>query len=68
MFAGGFDFSLPAVNRFEFGGVDIDAGGEVFLDNGAGDSAGCRERGTGDENEAEWSGHDVKTIVMDMRR
>ena len=32
MFAGGFDFSFPAVNRFEFRGVDVDAGGQVFLD------------------------------------
>ena len=27
MFAGGFDFSLPAINRFYRGGVDVDAGG-----------------------------------------
>jgi len=27
MFAGGFDFSFPAVDGFDMGGVDVDAGG-----------------------------------------
>jgi len=56
MFAGGFDFSLPAVNRFNGSGVDVDAGGEVFLKEGAGDFAGFEERGAGDEDEAESGG------------
>jgi hypothetical protein len=33
MFSGGFDFSLPAVNGFNFRTVDVDAGGKVFLDD-----------------------------------
>jgi len=56
MFAGGFDFALPAVDRFDWGGVDVDAGGEVFLEEGAGDFSGFGERGAGDEDEAEWGG------------
>src|ERR1700731_713539 len=56
MFAGGFDFSLPAVNRFNRGGVDVDAGGEVFLEEGAGDFAGFGEGGAGNEDEAELGG------------
>ena len=32
MFAGGFDFGFPAVDGFDGGGVDVDAGGEAFLD------------------------------------
>lgn len=27
MFAGGFDFSFPVVDRFKRSGVDVDAGG-----------------------------------------
>ena len=50
MFAGGFDFSFPAVNRFYGGDLDVDAGGEVFLEEGAGDFAGFVERGAGDED------------------
>ena len=50
MFAGGFDFSLPAVNRFNGSGVDVDAGGEVFLKEGAGDFSGFGEGGAGDED------------------
>ena len=47
MFASGFDFSFPAVDGFDGGGLDVDAGGEVFLEEGAGDLAGFGERGTG---------------------
>jgi hypothetical protein len=43
MFAGGFDFSLPAIDRFDRGGVDVDAGCEALLDDGAGDFAGFGE-------------------------
>ena len=50
MFASGFDFSFPAVDRFDGSGVDVDAGGEVFLEEGAGDFAGFGERGTGYED------------------
>jgi hypothetical protein len=56
MFTGGFDFSFPVVNRFDRGGVDVDAGGEVFLEEGAGDFAGFVEGGAGYEDEAELGG------------
>jgi hypothetical protein len=56
MFAGGFDFSFPAVDGFDGGGVDVDAGGEVFLEEGAGDFAGFGEGGAGYEDEAELGG------------
>ena len=50
MFAGGFDFSFPAVNGFEGRGVDVYAGGQVFLEERAGDFAGFGEGGTGYED------------------
>ena len=50
MFAGGFDFSFPVVDGFDGSGVDVDAGGEVFLEEGAGDFAGFGEGGAGDED------------------
>jgi len=56
MFAGGFDFSFPAVNRFDRCGVDVDAGGEVFLEEGTGDFAGFGEGGASYEDQAELSG------------
>ena len=56
MFAGGFDFSFPAVNRFYRGDLNVDAGGEVFLEEGAGDFAGFGEGRAGYENEAESGG------------
>jgi hypothetical protein len=56
MFAGGFDFSFPAVNRFDRGGVDVDAGGEVFLEEGVGDFAGFGESGAGYEDQAKLGG------------
>jgi hypothetical protein len=69
VFAGGFDFSFPAVDRFERGDLDIDAGGEVFFEDGAGDFAGFGERGTGYEDEAELGGHgSVGGIVTDSRK
>jgi hypothetical protein len=40
MFAGGFDFPFPAVDGFDGGYLDVDAGGEVFLEEGAGYLAG----------------------------
>jgi len=67
MFAGGFDFTFPAVDRFDRGGVDVDAGGEVFLEEGAGDFAGFGEGGAGYEDEAELGGHgSVGDIVVDL--
>ena len=56
MFAGGFDFSFPAVDRFKRGDVDVDAGGEVFLEEGTGDFAGFGEGGASYEDQAELSG------------
>ena len=50
MFAGGFDFSFPAVDGFDGRDLDVDAGGEVFLKEGAGDFAGFGERGAGYED------------------
>lgn len=50
MFAGGFDFSFPAVDGFDGSGVDVDAGGEVLLEEGAGDFAGFGEGGAGYED------------------
>lgn len=50
MFAGGFDFSFPAVAGFDRSGVDVDAGGEVFLKEGAGDLTRFGERGAGYED------------------
>ena len=70
MFAGGFDFSFPAVNRFDRCGVDVDAGGEVFLEEGTGELAGFQEGGAGYEDEAELGGGHgfLKDIVVDLRR
>ena len=69
MFAGGFDFPLPAVDRFDLGGVDVDAGGEVFLEEGAGDFAGFGEVGAGYKDEAELGGHGfLGDIVVDLRK
>ena len=69
MFAGGFNFSLPAVDRFEGSGVDVDAGGEVFLEEEAGDFAGFGEGGAGDEDEAELGVHGfLRDIVVDLRK
>ena len=56
MFAGGFDFSFPVVNRFDRCGVDVDAGGEVFLEEGAGDFAGFGEGGAGYQDETKLGG------------
>ena len=64
IFAGGFDFSLPAVDRFYRGDLDVDAGGEVFLEEGAGDFAGFRERVAGNEDEAKWGGHGVAMEIL----
>jgi hypothetical protein len=66
IFAGGFDFGFPAVDGFEWRGVDVDAGGQVFLDQGAGDFARFRERGAGDEDESELGGHGF--IVADWKK
>jgi hypothetical protein len=69
MFAGGFDFPFPAVNRFYMAGVDVDAGGEVFLEEGARDFAGFGKGGAGYEDEAELGGgeHVVRgKIVADL--
>ncbi len=68
MFAGGFDFSFPVVDRFDGSGVDVDAGGKVFLQEGAGDFAGFGEGGAGDEDETELGdgGHSVDGIVADF--
>jgi hypothetical protein len=69
VFAGGFDFTFPAVDGFHRGGVDVDASGEVFFEDGAGDFAGFGERGTGYEDEAELGGHgSVGGIVTDSRK
>ena len=57
MFAGDFDFSFPVVDGFDRRGVDVDAGGQVFLEEGAGDFAGFRESGAGYKDEAEFGGH-----------
>jgi hypothetical protein len=69
VFAGGFDFTFPAVDGFHRGGVDVDASGEVFFEDGAGDFAGFGERGAGYEDEAELGGHGtVGGIVTDSRK
>ena len=69
VFAGGFDFSFPAVDRFYRGDLDVDAGGEVFLEEEAGDFAGFGERGAGYEDEAELGGHGfLADIVVDLGR
>ena len=69
MFAGGFDFSFPAVDRFDGRGVDVDAGGEMFLEEGAGDFAGFGEGGAGHEDEALLGGHGfLGDIVVDLRK
>ena len=56
MFAGGFDFAFPAVDGFDGSDLDVDAGGQVFLEEGAGDCAGFGERGAGYEDQAELGG------------
>ena len=69
MFAGGFDFPFPAVDGFHRGGVDVDASGEVFFEDGAGDFAGFGERGAGYEDQAELGGegHGIRgKIVADF--
>ena len=69
MFAGGFDFSLPAVDGFDGSGVDVDTSGEVFLEEGAGDFAGLGEGCAGYEDEAELGGHGfLGDIVVDLRK
>ena len=69
VFAGGFDFSFPAVDGFHRGGVDVDASGEVFFEDGAGDFAGFGERGASYEDEAELAGHGfLADIVVDWGR
>jgi hypothetical protein len=69
MFASGFDFSFPAVDGFERGGMDVDARGQVFLEEGAGDFAGFGEGGAGYEDETELGGggHGIRVkIVTDL--
>lgn len=56
VFAGTFQFALPSVERFHGCGKDIDAGGEVFIDDGTGNFAGFGERAAGDQDEAEMRG------------
>ena len=69
MFAGGFDFGFPAVDGFDGGGVDVDAGGVAFLEEGARDFAGFGKGGTGYEDEAESCGHGfVGDIVADLKQ
>jgi len=69
VFAGGFDFTFPAVDGFHRGGVDVDASGEVFFEESAGDFAGFGQRGTGYEDEAELGGHGfLADIVVDLGR
>ena len=50
MFAGGFDFAFPAVDGFDGGDLDVYAGGQVFLEERAGDFAGFGEGGAGYED------------------
>jgi len=69
MFAGGFDFPFPAVDGFHRGGVDVDASGEVFLEEGARDFARFGEGGAGYEDQAELGGegHGIRgKIVADF--
>jgi len=69
VFASGFDFTFPAVDGFHRGGVDVDAGGEVFFEEGAGDFAGFGEKGAGYEHEAKLGGHGfLADIVVDLGR
>src|SRR5882757_2665478 len=69
VFAGGFDFTFPAIDGFHRGGLDVDAGGEVLLEEGAGDFAGFGGRGAGYEDEAELGGHGfLADIVVDLGR
>ena len=69
MLAGGFDFPFPAVDRLYGGDLNVDAGGEAFLEERAGDFAGFGECGASYEDEAELSGggHGVSgKIVADF--
>ena len=69
VFAGGFDFTFPTVDGFHRGRMDVDASGEVFFEDGAGDFAGFRERGAGYEDEAKLGGHGfLADIVVDLGR
>jgi hypothetical protein len=52
VFAGTFELALPGVERFHRCCEDVDASGEVFFDDGAGDFAGFGERAAGDQDEA----------------
>ncbi len=66
VFAGRFDFTFPAVDGFHRGGVDVDASGDVFFEDGAGDFAGFGERRAGYEDEAELGGgwHGVRGKIV----
>ena len=66
MFAGCFDFSFPAVDGFDRSGVDVDARGYVFLEEGAGDFAGLGGGGAGYEDEAELGGggHGIRGKIV----
>jgi hypothetical protein len=69
IFAGGFDFSFPAINGFNWSGVDVHAGGEAPFDHSGANFACFGERSAGDEYEAELSGHRVLDgILADLKK
>ena len=63
VFAGVFHFSLPTVDGFDRAEGDVNAGGKMLFDDGAGEFAGFRERGTGNKDKPALSWHD--TAILD---
>ena len=56
VFARMLELALPEVERFHRCGKDVDACGEMFLDDSAGDFAGLGKGAAGDQHDAEWRG------------
>ena len=57
VFAGVFDFFLPAVNRFDRYGEDVDARGQALFYDRASDLPRFGQIGSGDKNQPEIYGH-----------
>jgi hypothetical protein len=55
-FRGGFQFVLPPVMGFD-AGDEVDASGEMLLQDDVGDAACFQDGGSGDEDEARGEGH-----------
>ena len=64
MFAGGFYLSFQAVNRFDYCLVDIDAGGQVILDDGTRDLPCLAERGASHKHEAVLATHGFSKSIL----